>query len=64
MTDEFCPIARDLRHRTIVKEVKIGKDRTRKVTVKEERKRKLYCGLYNLCERCDKGDYPECKLIK
>jgi|GEM_PF-6707968 hypothetical protein len=44
---DMCPIAYDLRLKFY------GKDR----------KKKVFCGFYSMCERPDKGRYPECKKV-
>jgi hypothetical protein len=64
MNEGSCPVAMELRYGTVTKEVKIGKNARRKVTVKEKRNPKIYCGFYQLCERPDKGNYPECKAVR
>lgn len=44
---DMCPIAYDLRYKNITKNLR----------------KKIYCGFYSLCQRFDKGDYPECKKV-
>jgi hypothetical protein len=54
----------ELRYKTVTKEVKIGKNARRKVSVREKRNPKIYCGFYQLCERPDKENYLECKAVR
>jgi hypothetical protein len=52
MNESQCPIAMEIR----------GKPRTKGSKSRKNAKKdpKIRCGFYELCERPDKGKYPEC----